>query len=612
MTETAASGHQGRGRRAPAALSPYATLQHNGRVFFAQFSPDGLFLVTASEDGSASIWDTTAGNQFGVPMKHGGPVVSAVFSPDGSRILTASRDGSARLWDAAGGSIAEPMWHLRPLESATFSPDGDRVVTASDDAIAEVWDVRPGVAAPESWSAGVALSSAQFGPDERYVLVAGADRVAHVWDRHDGTAPLNVFHSAVSPPQFLPDGQTVLVVDREAAGIIRIATREQVGTKMPASETILIARASPDGSRIATLSVEGTLRVYDKNGAAVTTSRVAIGKDDTRPVFLDFSRDARLLAVPGAAGASGAAQTGMLRVWDLSNPAAAPREFPAPSPLVSARFSPDAKWLLAFGAADAAYLFRVDGDGRATSAFPLQHDRRVLSSRFNSDGAAVVTTSADGTAKLWKQPWHAWTPFVLRHGSVVASAAFTLKGDRIVTSADDGYARVWDVQTAERSAYLPHPSVVASAEFSGDGDHILTAAADGRARVWDLPLGAVADVPDLAALAEAVAGYRLDPSGEIDRLNAPVRDLQAVRDAVSRRGTSSSTLAGRITAWFFADRWERTISPFSRMTVSQFVQDQLAAGTDDSRREAVRLYPGHPALRRVTTAAYGVTNGESR
>src|SRR5439155_15315707 len=233
--------------------------------------------------------------------------------------------------DAAGGSIAEPMWHLRPLESATFSPDGDRVVTACDDATAEVWDVRPGAAAPESWSAAAALRSAQFGFGDRYVAVAASNDVAHIWDRRDGTA-FAVAHSGVGPPQFLSKGDAILVVDRVAAGVIRISTKEVVA-KMPAGETILVARASADGSRIATLSERGTLRLYDGNGAPATTFHLPVGKDETRPVFFDFSPDAKLLAVPGVAPGNGTGPTGMVRVWDLSNPGAAPREFPAPAAL---------------------------------------------------------------------------------------------------------------------------------------------------------------------------------------------------------------------------------------------------------------------------------------
>jgi WD40 repeat protein len=45
---------------------------------------------------------------------------------------TASNDGSARLWDAStGDQIGEPMLHQNRAYTAEFGPDGRRVVTAS-------------------------------------------------------------------------------------------------------------------------------------------------------------------------------------------------------------------------------------------------------------------------------------------------------------------------------------------------------------------------------------------------------------------------------------------------------------------------------------------------
>jgi WD40 repeat protein len=625
------SGGRGK-RRGPAALAPYAEFQPNGRVFFTQFSPDGQFVVTASEDGTAQIWNTVAGDLFGVPMKHGGAVLTAVFSPDGSRILTASRDGSARLWDAAGGQLAEPMWHLRPLASATFSRDGDRVVTACDDGTAEVWDVRPGAAAPESWGQGTLVSSAQFSPDDRYVLITDDDAYnpsetfANVWDRREGRTSLRTPHDAVAPPQFLPGGDTILVVRRNTAVIVRAAGGTTVGAPMPGAHKVLIARASADGSRIAVLRADGGVQIYDANGAAVTRLQTPVGQEEQQPPSLEFSRDGRLVAVPAAVAALDSAtlspqanQTGLgrVRVWDLSHPEAAPREFRAPSPIESVTFSPDAKWLLATGTADAAYIFSIDDrSATAPAPVPLYHNRRIVSSRFNAQGTAIVTTSEDATARLWKQPWRSWTSLVLRHDAPVGTAtvatpavlsgSFNPNGDRVVTSSENGVARVWDVATGERSASFQHPAVVRSAEFSSDGDHILTACADGRARIWDLPIGSAADVGELAEIAEGVAGYRLNDDAELTRLDAHVQTLQALRDALSRRPTQT-TLSGRIASWFFADRWKRTISPFSQMTVSRFVDDQLATG---SRDEVQRLYPGHPALR--PGAGHGATTGDKQ
>ena len=68
-----------------------------------EFSPDGALAVTASDDGSAVIWDARTGARLAT-LLHGGAVTSASFSPDGSLIVTSSRDGTVR----AGGRPAAP------------------------------------------------------------------------------------------------------------------------------------------------------------------------------------------------------------------------------------------------------------------------------------------------------------------------------------------------------------------------------------------------------------------------------------------------------------------------------------------------------------------------
>jgi len=77
-------------------------------------------------------------------MRHGDVLVSAEFSPDGLRILTGSHDRTARVWDAQTGQpLSESLLHGGPVMSARFSPDGRRIVTASFNKKARVWDVGP-------------------------------------------------------------------------------------------------------------------------------------------------------------------------------------------------------------------------------------------------------------------------------------------------------------------------------------------------------------------------------------------------------------------------------------------------------------------------------------
>jgi WD40 repeat protein len=60
-------------------------------VRFAEFSPDGQRILTASNDRTARIWEAQTGKEIAVLWGHTEVVWSAVFSPDGQR-------GLSRLW----------------------------------------------------------------------------------------------------------------------------------------------------------------------------------------------------------------------------------------------------------------------------------------------------------------------------------------------------------------------------------------------------------------------------------------------------------------------------------------------------------------------------------
>jgi len=135
-----------------------SSLAKQKRIVEADNGSAILFALEGLPDGSAwikvpyipeavlqleSAWRTLRER---LVMDHGGLVRRAAISPDGKRILTASDDGSARLWDAATGKpIGEPLiGHNGSVLSVAFSPDGRRFVTASADKTAQLWDTKTG------------------------------------------------------------------------------------------------------------------------------------------------------------------------------------------------------------------------------------------------------------------------------------------------------------------------------------------------------------------------------------------------------------------------------------------------------------------------------------
>jgi WD40 repeat protein len=139
-------------------------LPQPGWVRAVRFHPDGRRLLTASEDGTARVWDLTTGQPcagFDV-LRHrpgtlnaiyeGSGIKAARFSPDGRWIATSAADHTARLWDANTGlPVSEPLRHGGPVVDVQFSPDGRWLATASVDHTARVWRLSPAILPIPAW-----------------------------------------------------------------------------------------------------------------------------------------------------------------------------------------------------------------------------------------------------------------------------------------------------------------------------------------------------------------------------------------------------------------------------------------------------------------------------
>ncbi len=74
---------------------------HGGPVWSIAYSSDGARLISASDDGSAKIWDAATGRELVTLSANTGPMTSAMFSQDAAQVLTSSADGATIVWDAS-------------------------------------------------------------------------------------------------------------------------------------------------------------------------------------------------------------------------------------------------------------------------------------------------------------------------------------------------------------------------------------------------------------------------------------------------------------------------------------------------------------------------------
>ena len=82
----------------------YTLPGHTRAVNHAVWSGDESRILTASDDGTARVWDAETGAELVTLSGHKVNVLQAVWNSDESYILTRSTDGTARVWDAETGT----------------------------------------------------------------------------------------------------------------------------------------------------------------------------------------------------------------------------------------------------------------------------------------------------------------------------------------------------------------------------------------------------------------------------------------------------------------------------------------------------------------------------
>ncbi|HBY60071.1 MAG TPA: hypothetical protein DEH78_09625, partial [Solibacterales bacterium] len=150
-----------------------------GGISVMSFSPDGRFLVAASNDTDIRVWNAQSGELVRLIGEMKVTMFALAFSPDGKWLALAGADRIVYLYDTANWKLARTLTGQPEMISAlAFSPDGRRLVTGGFSELTVnhpvkimLWDVASGTAL-RSMDAPRVVSSAVFSPDGRTIAAA--------------------------------------------------------------------------------------------------------------------------------------------------------------------------------------------------------------------------------------------------------------------------------------------------------------------------------------------------------------------------------------------------------------------------------------------------------
>jgi WD40 repeat protein len=481
------------------ALSEHRQIRifhHDGGVTHAAFDLQGDRIVTSSFDKTARIWNAHDGAEINVLKGHQAVIERAMFSPDGSRILTAAHDGTARIWNVGSGKQIFDLHQPGEVHTALFSPDGTRVITASETGGLILWDARSG--SKIATVPGYVTMLATFSADGRIFAAGqwfreGIGRTVGMWSSNDGRETRRLqLSSWPNVVVFSPDGSRMLTVASysEVSYLWDVSSGREIAALRGHKSETHSGTFSHDGRLAATVSVEGTARLWDATTGELrrvlgeetgVTSGDAVVHYRHQDMNGVFSPDDRLFAT--------ASMYGVVHVWDVEtgSPFGALRGH---SGLVEhVEFSPDGSRLLTASHDGTARLWDIDG----VLATTLRHRRPPTFASFSPDGVRIVTGGNDSVAHVWDvASGREIARLEARQGSgPLQHATFSPDGRRIAAASRDGRILQWDVESGREATRLEgHEYSVVHVQFGPKGDTLLSASADGTARLWDASTGA--------------------------------------------------------------------------------------------------------------------------
>ena len=475
-------------------------IKHKLKINTAEFSPDGNYIITASNDNTAKLWDVKSGNTIYAPIEHNRLVNCAIFSPDGKYFATGCRDGFARIFEAPTGRLVNEFEIEGNVWSIAYSPDGNYLVCSSSHALTFCSIPKGEIVARLGQQASV--NSCSFTKDGDkfawcigpYAMVAKPDNMV-----------ANIF------PKILESFQN----EDEASLMEFLPTATEFQACLDSTQECMYSSLNYDGSRLSVVTYDSIAYLWDTNSGNLL-------QYTPQALYASFSPNGEYWVTTTSEGTA--------YIYDAKDGIATEFELSHDDAIISCAFSPDGVLFVTTSLDKTARIWNTKKDWELDCI--LQHEKPVVSAKFSPNGNSLVSIQNDNTGKIWRTPYpytkqiklfltNAYPSMVTFHpssnkllyssldrsisewniidgsmifqsdyySSRVVSAEYSHDGKLIVAAFSDGSIRILDETGQDKGILMQHNDFLKSAHFSPNDQYVITGSAEGTVAIWDIHTG---------------------------------------------------------------------------------------------------------------------------
>ena len=440
------------------------------------YSPDGCQLLIAGEFPSESeepdhalvILALNSKRPLATLSGHSDAVSCCAYSPDSQWIVSGGKDQLLFIWDARTGEMIRQFeGHRDEVTCCAFTADGAAIISGSLSGEVKFW-VIDGAVAPRIETIGLKKIAEAFGGGGICGVFRGRREALRQEKRLAnflGQSPQFLRHALMPSMAFMAERQVFAKGDEE--GNIQLQGLGVLRTTKGHESRIMTSQFSPDDRRLATGSLDKSLRLWD-----LKLNLQAVFEGHSDAVYgCCFSPDGSRLVSASA--------DSTLRVWDVSG-CLIEREKTLEGHTDSVwdcAYSPLGDRIVSASSDRTLKLWDVRGFEFSCLATLEGHTGEVHRCVYSPCGrwiASYAWHDSPREDREWVHIWGGYDGNLLAEIQVqsVDMMAFFPDSKRLVTATKEGILQLWNVPDGKEVGFFVIPQRPAGMAISADSTHI--------------------------------------------------------------------------------------------------------------------------------------------